>query len=162
MRKTHLRENVGHKPLVLHSDNGSPMKGVSLLETLHDLGVANSYSRPRVSNDNAYAESIFRTCKYRPHYPYKGFNTLEAARDWVLKFTHRYNYHHKHSGIKFVTPAQRHNGEAERVIHQRKEVYQLAKEKTPRRWSGNTRNWELPEKVHLNPERNDPEIKAVL
>jgi len=162
MRKTHLREQVGLKPLVLHSDNGSPMKGSSLLETLHELGVANSYSRPRVSNDNAFAESIFRTCKYRPDYPYKGFETLGAARDWVLKFTHWYNNHHKHSGIKFVTPTQRHNGEAERIVEQRKALYQKAREKNPERWSGNTRNWDLPEEVHLNPERSDPSIKVAL
>ena len=162
MRKTHLRERVGLNPLVLHSDNGSPMKGASLLETLYELGVASSYSRPRVSNDNAFAESIFRTCKYRPDYPYKGFETLKIARDWVLKFTHWYNYHHKHSSIKFVTPIQRHNGEAERNIQQRKELYQQAKEKNPECWSGNTRNWELAEEVHLNTERNNPEVKLAL
>jgi len=159
MRKTHLRERVGLKPLVLHSDNGSP---ASLLETLHELGGASSYSRPRVSNDNAYAESIFRTCKYRPNYPYKGFETLAIARDWMLKFTRWYDYHYKHSGIKFVTPGQRHSGEAERIIQQRKALYQQAKEKYPERWSCNTRNWELPEKVHLNPERDDLEIKVAL
>ena len=159
VRKTHLRECVGLKPLVLHSDNGSPMKGASLLETLHELGVASSYSRPRVSNDNAYAESIFRTCKYRPNYPYKGFASLEDARSWVLEFTYWYNHRHKHSGIKFVTPAQRHEGEAKKVMDRRKELYQQAKDRNPARWSGNTRNWELPEKVHLNPEKNDLEIK---
>jgi putative transposase len=161
VRKAHLRESVGLKPLVLHSDNGSPMKGSSLLETLHELGVSNSYSRPRVSNDNAYAESIFRTCKYRPNYPYKGFVSLKDARNWVLEFTHWYNHHHKHSGIKFVTPAQRHNGEAKQVIARRKELYQQAKDRNPARWSGNIRNWELPEKVHLNPEKDGLEIKCV-
>lgn len=84
----------------------SQLVGASLLTTLHELGVANSHSRPRVSNDNAYAESIFRTYKYRPEYPSKGFATLQDARAWVLQFVHWYNYQHKHSGLKFVTPAQ--------------------------------------------------------
>ena len=159
VRKAHLRENVGIAPLVLHSDNGSPMKGASLLVTLHELCVANSYSRPRVSNDNAYAESIFRTCKYRPEYPSKGFSTLQEARTWVLKFVHWYNYQHKHSGLKFVTPAQRHSGEAEEITANRQQVYQEAKAKNPARWSGNTRNWELPKVVCLNPERESAELK---
>jgi len=161
VKKAHLRENIGLKPLVLHSDNGSPMKGASLLTTLHELGVANSYSRPRVSNDNAYAESIFRTCKYRPEYPSKGFATLQEARTWVLQFVHWYNYQHKHSGLKFVTPAQRHNGEDAKVITKRQRVYAEAKARNPGRWSGDTRNWELPESVHLNPEKTSDELKKV-
>ena len=159
VRKAHMREQVGVKPLVLHSDNGSPMKGSSLLETLNSLGVMNSYSRPRVSNDNAYAESIFRTFKYRPDYPYKGFADIDQARGWVMKFVHWYNPQHKHSGIKFVTPAQRHSGEAENVVRQRKQVYEDAKARNPQRWSGETRNWKLPTAVYLNPEKEEDNLK---
>lgn len=162
VRKTHLREAVGLKPLVLHSDNGSPMKGSSLMTTLDNLGIASSYSRPRVSNDNAFAESIFRTCKYRPDYPYKGFAALEDARSWVLEFVHWYNVRHRHSGIKFMTPSQRHNGEAEGIATKRSAIYEAAKVRHPERWSGKTRNWSLPEKVHLNPERSDLEIRSAL
>lgn len=162
VRKAHLSETVGLKPLVLHSDNGSPMKGSSLMATLDNLGIASSYSRPRVSNDNAFAESIFRTCKYRPNYPYKGFATLEDARGWVLEFVHWYNVRHRHSGIKFMTPSQRHNGEAAGIAVQRSVVYETAKSRHPERWSGKTRNWSLPEKVHLNPERSYLEIQGVL
>ena len=124
-----------------------------MLETLYSLGVVLFFSRPRVSNDNDYAESIFKTCKYRPDYPYKGFSTIDEARGWVLKFSHWYNFNHKHSGIKYVTPHQRHSGMADKVLANRKEVYQRAKERTPERWSGDIRNWDLPEEVHLNPER---------
>jgi putative transposase len=140
---THLREDIRDKPLILHSDNGSPMKGASMLETLYQLGVATSFSRPRVSNDNAYSESIFKTCKYRPDYPYKGFLSIAEARDWVLKFSHWYNVNHKHSGLKFVIHHQRHAGLAKEVLVKRKDVYQKAKDKNPDRWSGQTRNWEL-------------------
>ncbi|MDN3520399.1 DDE-type integrase/transposase/recombinase, partial [Halomonas ramblicola] len=75
-----LAEQVIDQPLVLHADNGSPFKGATLLEKLHDLGITPSFSRPRVSNDNPYSESLFRTCKYRPCYPADGFGSLDAAR----------------------------------------------------------------------------------
>lgn len=140
------------KPLVLHSDNGSPMKGATLLETLMMLGVMPSNSRPRVSNDNAYAESIFKTLKYRPGYPHKGLATLEDARNWVLKFARWYNQEHRHSGLNFLTPEQRHNGIGATVLANRKAVYEAAKSKNPNRWSRNTRNWDLEERVWLNPE----------
>ena len=155
MSRTHLRESVGTQPLILHSDNGSPMKGVSLLEALYKLNVVSSYSRPRVSNDNAYAESIFKTCKYRPDYPSKGFKDIGEARLWVLQFVHWYNHSHKHSRLKFISPIERHNGTDGDIMRKREAVYAAAKAKNPERWSGNTRNWELSEAVYLNPERED-------
>jgi putative transposase len=133
IKKTYLKESVRDSPVILHSDNGSPMKGSSMLEALYSLCVVSSFSRPRVSNDNAYAESVFKTCKCRPDYPYKGFSTVDVARDWVLKFSHWYNFNHKHSGIKYVTPHQRHSGQAGKVLASRKEVYQRAKERNPER-----------------------------
>jgi transposase InsO family protein len=80
VRRAVLAEGCVDKPLVLHADNGSPQKGSALRTTLEALGVLPSYSRPRVSDDNAFSEAVFRTCKYRPHYPYGGFESLEAAR----------------------------------------------------------------------------------
>lgn len=162
LRRAYLREGIGGVPLVLHSDNGSPMKGASLVETLYKLGVEKSHSRPRVSNDNAYAESIFRTCKYRPDYPYKGFATLPDARAWVLKFVHWYNQEHKHRGIKFMTPHQRHSGQTQEVMDNRKAVYAAARDANPKRWSQTVRDWDLPDMVWLNPEkdRGDLEVAA--
>lgn len=154
LRGAYLREGIGGMPLVLHSDNGSPMKGASLVEMLYKLGVVKSHSRPRVSNDNAYAESIFRTCKYRPDYPYKGFATLADARAWVLTFVRWYNHEHKHSGIKFMTPHQRHSGQTHEVMDNRKVVYAAARAANPRRWSQEIRDWNLPEMVWLNPEKD--------
>jgi len=153
-----LAEGTAAQPLVLHSDNGSPMKGASMLETLSRLGVTSSFSRPRVSNDNAYAESLFRTCKYRPDYPAKGFASLEEARVWVLSFSRWYNTEHKHSGLKFTTPQQRHTGEATHILEYRKQVYRLARARHPNRWSGEIRNWELPETVWLNPEKQQSDL----
>ena len=135
------------------------MKGASLLETLYQLGITPSRSRPRVSNDNPYAESVFRTCKYRPTFPSKGFKSIDEARIWVLAFVNWYNYKHKHSGIQFLTPHQRHSGVGKEILNKRKEVYESAKLKHPERWARNIRDWNLDEVVCLNPE-NDAKIKA--
>lgn len=157
VRKAALSENIstGKQPLVLHSDNGSPMKGASLMETLQKLGIASSKSRPRVSNDNPYAESIFKTCKYRPGYPYKGFKSIMEARQWVLEFTHYYNYEHCHSGLNFLTPNQRHTGMDKEIFSNRTAVYEAARQKNPNRWSKKIRNWSLEDEVWLNPEKDE-------
>jgi len=106
-RKTCLREGAG-KDLVLHSDNGSPMKGATMLATLQQLGVMPSFRRPSVSNDNPYSEALFKTLKYHPGFPDKPFGSLASARVWVAGFQHGYNEVHRHSALKFVTPGQRH------------------------------------------------------
>lgn len=155
IKRTALAECLAGWALVLHSDNGSAMKGATMLATLEQLGVAASFSRPRVSNDNPYAESVFRTCKYRPNYPSKPFDSLEAAQAWVQEFVGWYNEVHKHSGLKFVTPVQRHTGAALAILSQRELVYADAKMRHPQRWSGATRNWKLKGEVWLNPDRDD-------
>lgn len=157
VRKAMMSEKRTHnkEPLILHSDNGSPMKGASLLETLYQLGVVRSHSRPRVSNDNAYAESVFKTFKYRPGYPYKGFKNIEAARVWVSEFSIWYNFNHHHSGLNFLTPNQRHNGLAQQIFMNRTTVYEAARAKNPERWAKGIRNWSLGDRVWLNPERDD-------
>lgn len=148
-----LRENVKRDQVTLHSDNGSPMKGATMLATLQQLGVIPSFSRPAVSNDNPYSESLFRTLKYQPTYPNQPFIDLLSARRWVAGFCDWYNHEHLHSAIKFVTPEQRHTGVDGAILANRTLVYQAAKSRHPERWSGNTRNWEEVNEVHLNPER---------
>lgn len=157
LRHASLTERLSGRPLVLHSDNGSSMKGSTMLATLETLGIAPSFSRPRVSNDNPYAEALFRTGKYRPEYPTKPFADLAAAQAWVLRFVRWYNNDHQHSGIRFVTPEQRHGGEALTIVAKRKQIYQKARAQHPERWSQNIRNWDLPTEVWLNPERVNPE-----
>ncbi|MGT2493414.1 IS3 family transposase [Cupriavidus basilensis] len=148
-----LREQTAGRPLVLHSDNGSVMKGMSMRAAMQDLGVVPSYSRPRVSNDNAYAESLFRTAKYCPLWPDRPFDTLQQAREWVHRFVRWYNEEHRHSGLKYVTPNQRHRGEAPRLLAQRTVVYEAARMRHPQRWSAGIRDWDLAPEVYLNPER---------
>lgn len=161
-----LAEQVVDQPLVLHADNGSPFKGATLLEKLHELGITPSFSRPRVSNDNPYSEALFRTCKYRPCYPTNGFAHVDAAREWVAGFVQWYNHEHRHSGIRLVTPAQRHARQDTEILMQRDQINRAARNTNPSRWSGNTRNWTPVKTVSLNPERelsvtvNEPEKKA--
>jgi putative transposase len=141
------------RPLVLHADNGSPMKGATMKVTMERLGVIASFSRPRVSNDNPFSEALFRTCKYRPDWPSRGFATIEDARTWVQSFVHWYNTEHRHSAIRFVTPNARHRGEDRTLLANRYRVYELARAARPERWSGQTRNWKPIGTVWLNPER---------
>ena len=146
------REGIKRNQVTLHSDNGSPMKGATMQATLQELGEMPSFSRPSVSNDNPYSESLFRTLKYRPHYPEKPFSGLTAARDWVQSFVGWYNKEHLHSSIKFVTPEQRHTGKENEILRHRKAVYTHAKSNNPNRWSGEIRNWDAVREVYLNPE----------
>ena len=151
-------ENVRPGEVTLHADNGGPMKGSMMLATLQNLGVAASFSRPSVSNDNPYSESMFRTLKYCPQYPNKPFESSELALEWVKKFVYWYNNTHQHSGINFVTPAARHNQKDQELLMKRAQLYELAKQKNPSRWSGKTRNWAPVTEVLLNTKRTNRKI----
>jgi transposase InsO family protein len=151
IRKACLAEGIHEEGLVLHSDNGSPMKGATMLATLEKLGVVPSFSRPSVSDDNPFSESLFRTLKYIPAYPNKPFESIKDARQWVHDFVQWYNNEHRHSGIRYVTPNQRHMGEDKTILDERKVVYEAAKERNPQRWSGHIRNWDPVTEVWLNP-----------
>lgn len=171
MRDICQRENIAPDQVRLHSDNGSPMRGAAMQATLQSLGVMPSFSRPAVSNDNPYSESLFKTLKYRPNYPSRAFENLLAARQWVGSFVHWYNHEHRHSAVRFVTPEQRHAGQDAALLAKRVHVYETAKARHPQRWSGPTRNWQPVQVVHLNPDQQKsnsqrqkhylPELKKV-
>ena len=99
-------------------------------------------------------ESLFRTAKYLPKFPAKGFGILEAAREWGAQFVHWYNLEHKHSGIRYVSPQQRHTGEDQAVLAARHALYTKARERHPARWARHTRDWSPMGPVTLNPERD--------
>ena len=115
-----------------------------------------------MSDDNPFIESLFRTLKYRPEYPHKPFETIEAARAWVTSFVAWYNAEHRHSGIRFVTPDQRHDGRENDVLANRVSVYERARRRHPNRWSRGTRNWTPAPAVFLNPKRNQETIDGAL
>jgi len=148
------REKVLPNQVVLHSDNGGPMKGATMVATLQKLGVIPSLSRPAVSNDNPYSESLFRTMKYRSEYPHRPFDDLIHARAWVAKFVYWYNEEHRHSAIRYVTPSQRHAGLDIAILAHRHDVQTAARQRRPDRWSGPTRNWTPAGAVHLNPTKS--------
>ena len=146
------REEIKPDQVTLHSDNGGAMRGAALVATLGKLGVIPSFSRPGVSSDNPYSESLFKTMKYVPYYPERPFEDIAQARGWVEKFVGWYNEEHLHSAIKFVTPAQRHEGLDKEILSRRACVYEQAREKNPSRWSGKTRDWSEIREVRLNPD----------
>ncbi len=160
IEKACSKNRIKNDQIVLHSDNGGPMNGATMLATLQRLGVAPSFSRPRVSNDNPFSESLFKTLKYCPGFPERGFGSLDDAQTWVEKFVNWYNNIHLHSGINFVTPASKHFGIDEEILNKRHYIYELAKAKNPNRWSKGTRNWSMIEKVELNPRKSEEKLAA--
>ena len=152
------KQGIDPEQLVLHSDNGSPMKGATMKATLDALGITASYSRPRVSDDNPYSESLFRTLKYRPEYPREPSQDIAQARAWVAAFVDWYNLEHRHSAINYVTPEERHAGEHLALLKHRTAVYEAARTRHPKRWTSATRPWNPLKEVHLNPDRVNTHI----
>lgn len=165
VQRTALAEGIAAKAQkpILHGDNGATLKATTVLAMLHWLGVKPSYSRPRVSDDNAFVESLFRTAKYRPEFPAHGFADEAAARAWAATFVHWHNVEHRHSGIRYVSPQQRHAGQDKAILTARHAVYLQARQRHPARWSGGTRDWSHIPAVTLNPERDaviEKEVRA--
>src|SRR5262249_17219832 len=134
------------------SDNGTPMRGATMMATLQWLGIIPSFSRPHVSNDNPYSEALFRTLKHTPAYPRLPFASVEAAQSWVARFVGWYNSDHRQSGIRYAPPDERHFGREAEVLARRRLVYERARRRRPERWSGPTKNWNPVGAVTLNPE----------
>jgi putative transposase len=139
----------------LHADNGSPMRGTTLVTFLKSIEVQASFNRPRTSNDNPFIESFFKTMKYTPGYPLK-FRDMSHAREWMADFVNWYNTQHLHSSIGFVTPSQMRNGEAQEIFRKRNEVIKQAKKENPECWgSRETIQWKPVDEVVLNPEKRE-------
>ena len=156
----HTQESLVAGQVTLHSDNGGPMKGATIKATLEKLGILTSFSRPRVSNDNAYSESLFGTMKGVCHFPKDGFETLERAQAWVDSFVHWYNSEHRHSALNWVTPMARHTGRDVDQLKRRKATYNKARQRNPNRWSGNVRNCNPAPAVSLNPSAPNAEASS--
>jgi putative transposase len=155
IRRAARAEQVRVDELTLHSDNGGPMKGSTMLATLTKLGITPSFTRPSVCDDNPFSEALFRTLKYRPEYPSGPFDSLDAARRWVAAFVHWYNHEHQHSGIQYVSPIDRHEGRSEAILEARRAVYEAARARHPERWgSRDTRDWTAPQRVCVRARRD--------
>jgi putative transposase len=126
---------IARDTLTLHSDRGSPMRAKTTAELLIDLGVAPSFGRPRVSNDNPFSEAQFKSFKYRPEFPER-FEGIEHARAHARSFFTWYNHEHRHSGIGFMTPAAVHFGQAHALQAQRAQVLEAAYRAHPERFKG--------------------------
>ncbi len=140
IRRTYKVNNLGRRSLVLHSDNGSPMRSTVMYTTLHQLGVTPSFSRSRMSSDNTFCESLFSIMKSHRTYP-RDFSSLREARGWMARFVRWYNGKHLHSGISFVTPDDRHFGRDRELLATRRYTYELAWSMRPDRWSRAPRTW---------------------
>ena len=162
LERTLIAEQSTCCQLVMHSDNGAPMKSQTLRIKMYELGITPSYSRPRVSDDNPFPESLFRTLKYCPQWPSQGFASLEEARNWVGRFVQWYNEEHRHSQLRFVTPSERHQGKDAAVLAKRASVLKAAKAANPERWgSREIRNCSPIGSVTLNPQKSESgELKA--
>jgi transposase InsO family protein len=146
-----LKSKYNLKGVRLHSDNGNPMRGATMIITLHTLGVIPSFSRPQISTDNPYIESLFKTMKYTAGYPGR-FKNIRCAREWMAEFVNWYNTEHRHSAIGYVTPEQRGTGTDIEIYNKRNETIRKAIEKNPQRWGNKIRVWEIRDVVVLNPE----------
>lgn len=143
-----ISERLNVRGIKLHSDNGGPMRSTTFRAVLEKLEVIQTFSRPSVSNDNAFSESLFSTLKRNAGYP-KKFNTLEEAREWMAKFVYWYNNEHMHTGLNYVTPAQRRKGEDKKILENRNNTFELARLAHPERWTGKTKVWEIEQEVFL-------------
>ena len=156
--ETCLKQGILPDRLTLHADRGSSMKSKPLAMLLADLGVAKTHSRPRVSNDNPYSESQFKTMKYRSDFP-DFFGSLEDARAWVRPFIDWYNNEHYHSSLGLLTPASVHYGQAAALLEKRQRVLDAAYDAHPERFVKKTPTVQpLPAAVWIN--RPQPLLEA--
>lgn len=121
------------RPTFVHSDNGAPMKASTLVNFLYANRILATTNRPRVSNDNPFSESLFKTVKYRAGYP-RSFKTLMAAMTWFAGFVDWYNTQHLHSALAYLTPQQCRTGQASAILQRRNLTLAEARAQHPLRW----------------------------
>ena len=145
----------GCRPQILHADRGSSMTSKPVAELLSELDITRSYSRPRVSNDNPYSESQFKTLKYSPAFPAR-FTSIAHARQFCAEFFSYYNHDHRHSGIGLHTPASVHFHTADDVREQRQRTLDTAWRTHPDRFTHRPRPPARPDTVWINKPADQP------
>lgn len=155
---TAYKQGIQPDQLILHADNGAPMRGKAMSQLLVDLGILKSHSRPHTSDDNPFSEAQFKTLKYRPDFPAR-FSDIEVARTWARGFFRWYNEEHYHSGLNLLTPASVHEGTAVLIQQQRQAVMSTAYATHPTRFRhGHPQVKGVPPAVWINP----PQSREVL
>lgn len=150
-KETCERRQVDTTKLKIHSDRGAPMTAKKFSRFLKDLGAKQSFSRPKVSNDNAISESLFKTLKYNPQFPDR-FGSFEDAEAYCQRFFHYYNFEHFHSSLALMTPHMVHSGDAKAVSRQRQAVLTAHYKAHPERFvNGPPKTLRLPKAVWINP-----------
>jgi putative transposase len=144
------KQEIKRGQLKLHSDLGSPMKSQSVAMLLAELAVTRSHGRPRVSDDNPFSESQFKTLKHGPDFPER-FGSVQHSLSFCRCFFPWYNNKHRHSGIALLTPAAVHYRTAELILQKRREVLAEAYLAHPERFVRSSPNpLPLPEQVWIN------------
>jgi putative transposase len=149
LRETCHRQAIPRKQLTIHADRGSIMRAHKVSDVFIRFGVTRSHSRPRVSNDNAFIESFFKTTKYRHDYPLQ-FHSLRSARRWMRSFVDWYNNSHHHSGIAYFHPSNVHDGSWAEAHRARQAVMDKAYETHPERFHKRPIVAEPPTEVFIN------------
>jgi len=133
IQETCERQGIQPGQLTLHDDRGAAMTALTFGQKLQSLGVSQSFSRPRVSDDNPFSESAFKTLKYHPGYPDR-FGGFDDALAFCREFFTWYNVQHRHSGIGYLTPQIVHYGLAQEAIEERQRALLAASQAHPERF----------------------------
>ena len=163
--ETYAKQGIEPGHLTVHADRGSSMKSKLVAHLLGDLGVTKTHSRPHVSNDNCFSESLFKSLKYRPEFPDR-FGSIQDARCFSRAFFHWYNKEHHHSGIALHTPQNVHYGLTEALNEERRQTLLHAFAHHPERFVRKLPEPPLlPEAVWINPPKltgREPETDPAL
>jgi putative transposase len=158
MREAIERYAIAEGQLTIHQDRGAPMTAHAYLDLMSELGATSSHSRPRVSNDNPFSESQFKTQKYQPDYPGR-FNDIDHARDWCATYFEWYNFAHHHNGLSGFTAEQVFTGRYRDVAHDKQQALDAQYHQHPERFvRGRPRVPMPPECVAINP--ISPELRG--
>lgn len=151
IEQTLVRYGLNEQGVTLHQDRGSPMIAKSFLDLMADFGVVCSHSRPRVSNDNPFSESQFKTLKTQPDFPGR-FESPGHARHWASNYFAWYNHEHHHSGLNGFTPAQVYTGKYKAVAKTRQAALTRYYQEHPERFvRGKPTSTLPPEVTCINP-----------
>ena len=155
------KQGIAPGQLTLHQDRGAPMTAKTFPQLLVDLDILASYSRPRVSDDNPYSESHFKTVKYAPAYPGR-FCCPEDAQTYFRNFFAWYNTEHRHGGLGLLTPDAVHHGLSDELQATRQQVLDDAYRRHPGRFvNGRPRPPKVPSEVWINQPNNTIECDHI-